>query len=137
MCILGGAVLQVPGMKRLRVLKLGWEFPLLMNGGLGIACFGLSCALAKRVELKALGPCSGTSVLEAAQLDIPAVPLGALKADYWDAEWMATSISGFLTDDELRAQGAEQASHDIGACTWDAAATKMLKIYAEQSPRAT
>ena len=136
-------------MKRLRVLKLGWEFPLLMNGGLGIACFGLSCALAKRVELKALGPCSGTSesepfgifALEAAQFGISAVitevPLGALKADCRDAEWMATSITGFLTDDELRAKGAVQASHDIGVCTWDAAATKMLKIYAEQSPRAT
>ena len=128
-------------MKRLRVLKLGRESPPLICGGLGIPCFGLPCALSKHVDLKALGPFSGTSVLEAAQFGIPTVltevQLGALKVDCRDVEWMATPITGFLTDDELRAQFVEQASHDIGACTWDAAATKMLKIYAEPSPRAT
>jgi len=31
-------------MNQLRVLKLGWEFPPLINGGLGIACHGLSTA---------------------------------------------------------------------------------------------
>ena len=43
-------------MKRLRVLKLGWEFPPLINGGLGIACLGLSRALAKRVDLRVVVP---------------------------------------------------------------------------------
>lgn len=43
-------------MNRLRVLKLGWEFPPLINGGLGIACLGLSRALAKRVDLTVIVP---------------------------------------------------------------------------------
>ena len=43
-------------MKRLRVLKLGWEFPPLINGGLGIACLGLARALAKRVDLTVVVP---------------------------------------------------------------------------------
>lgn len=43
-------------MNRLRVLKLGWEFPPLINGGLGIACLGLSKALAKHVDLRVVVP---------------------------------------------------------------------------------
>ncbi|MEO5712691.1 MAG: glycosyltransferase [Luteolibacter sp.] len=43
-------------MNRLRVLKLGWEFPPLINGGLGIACLGLSRALAKSVDLTVVVP---------------------------------------------------------------------------------
>lgn len=43
-------------MNRLRVLKLGWEFPPLINGGLGVACQGLSQALAKLVDLHVVLP---------------------------------------------------------------------------------
>jgi glycosyltransferase involved in cell wall biosynthesis len=43
-------------MKRLRILKLGWEFPPLINGGLGIACLGISRALAKHVDLSVIVP---------------------------------------------------------------------------------
>lgn len=43
-------------MKRLRVLKLGWEFPPLINGGLGVACLGLSKALSKSVDLTVVVP---------------------------------------------------------------------------------
>lgn len=35
---------------------LGWEFPPLINGGLGIACLGLGRALAQRVELSFILP---------------------------------------------------------------------------------
>ncbi len=40
----------------MKVLMLGWEFPPLINGGLGIACLGLGRALAKRVELTFILP---------------------------------------------------------------------------------
>ncbi|HEY8990830.1 MAG TPA: glycosyltransferase [Luteolibacter sp.] len=43
-------------MNRLRVLKLGWEFPPLINGGLGVACLGLSRALANHVDLRVVVP---------------------------------------------------------------------------------
>lgn len=42
--------------KRPRVLKLGWEFPPLINGGLGVACLGLSRALAKHADLRVVVP---------------------------------------------------------------------------------
>ncbi len=82
----------------------------------------------------------GLSALEAAQFGIPAVISkqsgvaevlqGALKADYWDVELMAKHITDLLADDSLRAQVVQQAKLDIAACTWDAAAAKVLKIYA-------
>ena len=43
-------------MKRTRVLLLGWEFPPVINGGLGVACHGLAKALASQVELQVLVP---------------------------------------------------------------------------------
>ena len=43
-------------MDRLRVLMLGWKFPPLINGGLGIACYGLAKALADSVDLQVLVP---------------------------------------------------------------------------------
>jgi glycogen(starch) synthase len=46
----------IPSMNRIRVLKLGWEFPPLINGGLGVACLGLSQALAKHVDLQVIVP---------------------------------------------------------------------------------
>ena len=83
----------------------------------------------------------GLSALEAAQFSIPAVISkqsgvaevlkGALKADYWDVELMAQHIADLLTDDTLRENVVEQAKLDIAACTWDAAAAKVMKIYEE------
>jgi len=35
---------------------LGWEFPPVVAGGLGVACFGLARALAKRVDLRVVVP---------------------------------------------------------------------------------
>ena len=39
-----------------RVFMLGWEFPPLINGGLGIACSGLAKALSDKVQLSFLIP---------------------------------------------------------------------------------
>ncbi|MEO6169186.1 MAG: glycosyltransferase family 4 protein [Chitinophagales bacterium] len=41
---------------RIRVLMLGWEFPPILTGGLGPACYGLAKALANFVELKIVLP---------------------------------------------------------------------------------
>lgn len=43
-------------MRKIKVLKLGWEFPPLINGGLGVACMGISRALASKVELSVIVP---------------------------------------------------------------------------------
>ncbi len=42
---------------------LGWEFPPIINGGLGVACLGLSKALSKQVELTLILPKSDPSIL--------------------------------------------------------------------------
>jgi glycosyltransferase involved in cell wall biosynthesis len=41
---------------KIKVLMLGWEFPPIINGGLGIACYGLSKALAEIVDLSLIIP---------------------------------------------------------------------------------
>lgn len=42
---------------------LGWEFPPIINGGLGVACLGLSKALAKQVNLTLILPKSDHSLI--------------------------------------------------------------------------
>jgi glycogen synthase len=83
----------------------------------------------------------GLSALEAAQFGIPAVISkqsgvaevlrGALKADFWDVELMASHINRLLTDEALHAQVVAQARSDIAASTWDAAVRKVLDVYHE------
>jgi|Laugrespbdmm15sd_2_1035082.scaffolds.fasta_scaffold04421_3 glycogen(starch) synthase len=42
--------------EKLKVLMLGWEFPPVINGGLGVACFGLSKAMTGLVDLSLIIP---------------------------------------------------------------------------------
>jgi glycogen(starch) synthase len=60
-------------MKRLRVLKLGWEFPPHIHGGLGVACHGLSQALAKQVDLTILVPDSPQHERKSAYGNLPRI----------------------------------------------------------------
>ncbi|MEO6439966.1 MAG: glycogen/starch synthase, partial [Chitinophagales bacterium] len=41
---------------KIRVLMLGWEFPPMLTGGLGPACYGLAKALASFTDLKIFLP---------------------------------------------------------------------------------
>lgn len=41
---------------KLKVLMLGWEFPPLINGGLGVACYGLAKELSKITDLSIILP---------------------------------------------------------------------------------
>ncbi|MFN6944480.1 MAG: glycosyltransferase family 4 protein [Cytophagaceae bacterium] len=43
-------------MKKPKVLMLGWEFPPIINGGLGVACLGLSKALSEHADLTMIIP---------------------------------------------------------------------------------
>lgn len=43
-------------MSRTKVLMLGWEFPPVINGGLGVACLGLSKAMRAHVDLSIILP---------------------------------------------------------------------------------
>ncbi|MBC7450393.1 MAG: glycogen/starch synthase, partial [Cytophagales bacterium] len=50
-------------MNKTKVLMLGWEFPPIINGGLGVACLGLSKALSKQVNLTLILPKSDPSIV--------------------------------------------------------------------------
>lgn len=41
---------------KLKVLMLGWEFPPIINGGLGVACFGITKALSNHVDISLILP---------------------------------------------------------------------------------
>lgn len=55
--------------RKLKVLKLGWEFPPVFTGGLGPACYGLSKALSQYVDLTIIIPRSDVN-FRLAQADI-------------------------------------------------------------------
>jgi glycogen synthase len=46
-------------MKSAGVLMLGWEYPPIINGGLGVACKGISTALAETIPVTMILPISG------------------------------------------------------------------------------
>lgn len=43
-------------MGKLKVLMLGWEFPPIINGGLGVACLGMAKAMAKQAKVSIILP---------------------------------------------------------------------------------
>lgn len=81
----------------------------------------------------------GLSALEAAQFGIPCVIskqsgvsevlYGALKADFWDVDKMATHIIALLKNDSLRDQVVRDAFKDLQNCTWERAAENVSHIY--------
>lgn len=48
-------------MEKIKILMIGWEFPPIINGGLGVACQGLSKAISSYVELTLVLPKSSQS----------------------------------------------------------------------------
>lgn len=81
----------------------------------------------------------GISALEAAQFGVPCVIskqsgvsevlFGALKADFWDTEKMATHIIRLLSDDTLKESVVKDALRDVQNCTWEKAANKVMEVY--------
>lgn len=81
----------------------------------------------------------GISALEAAQFGVPCVIssqsgvsevlFGALKADYWDTDKMATHIISLLKNNSLKEAIVKDAYRDVKNCTWERAADKVIDIY--------
>ncbi|HEY8400441.1 MAG TPA: glycosyltransferase family 4 protein, partial [Cytophagaceae bacterium] len=81
----------------------------------------------------------GLSALEAAQFGVPCVIskqsgvsevlYGALKADFWDVDKMASHIIALLKNDSLRDQVVRDAFKDLENCTWERAAESVSHIY--------
>jgi len=82
----------------------------------------------------------GISALEAAQYGVPCVIskqsgvaevlFGALKADYWDTDKMASHIISLLKNEKLRETIIKDAYRDVHNCTWEKAADKVMSVYA-------
>lgn len=86
----------------------------------------------------------GLSALEAAQFGIPCVIskqsgvsevlFGALKADFWDIEKMASHIITLLQNNSLKDALVKDAFNDLKSCTWEKAAEKVNSLYNKVSP---
>ncbi|NLF25422.1 MAG: glycosyltransferase family 4 protein [Deltaproteobacteria bacterium] len=89
----------------------------------------------------------GLSALEAINFNTPAlisrqsgvseVVEHALKYDFWDMDRLADLMVNALLHDELRAEMAACARHELGKLRWDASAEKTVQVYkrALQLPR--
>jgi hypothetical protein len=83
----------------------------------------------------------GLVALEAAQFGIPVilskrsgaaeVLKGAIKADFWDIERMASAILRLLADERFRNKVVEQELKDLESLTWENAAEKISGVYSE------
>jgi len=84
----------------------------------------------------------GLTALEAIQHRVPVVLSkssgvaellfrGAMKVDFWDTEQMANKIIALLTYPELAEELRRQATAEIRALTWDAAARQCRLVYRE------
>ncbi len=81
----------------------------------------------------------GLSALEAAQFGIPCVIskqsgvsevlFGALKADFWDIDKMASHIITLLQNNSLKDAIVKDAFNDLKNCTWEKAAEKIMNLY--------
>jgi glycosyltransferase involved in cell wall biosynthesis len=91
-------------MAKIRVLMLGWEFPPLINGGLGVACEGLADALARKSELNLILPGAGHAA--------PKSPFRIISTEhgihssglqpYWDADPAEDLYRGDLEQKVMR-----------------------------------
>ncbi|MDQ3289867.1 MAG: glycosyltransferase [Bacteroidota bacterium] len=100
-------------MKKLKVLMLGWEFPPIVSGGLGAACYGISKSLAEKVDLTLILPKSDPDfILQNVNLtglnnvDIQNIKAEFTKPDYsafGDVMYVPSNIMPYQTEEELPA----------------------------------
>ncbi len=84
--------------KKIKVLTLGWEFPPLINGGLGVACYGLCKALAPLVSLEVMVPKSDP---KASYDGFGLVGLNNLRIDQVQTEEQKNRFSAFKSLTEI------------------------------------
>ncbi|QMU30297.1 glycosyltransferase [Adhaeribacter radiodurans] len=101
-------------MKKLKVLMLGWEFPPIVSGGLGTACYGISKSLADKVDLTLILPKSDPDfILQNVNLtglnniDIQNIKAEFVKPDYstfGDVMYVPSTITPYQTEEDLPAE---------------------------------
>jgi glycogen synthase len=110
-----------------KVLMLGWEFPPVINGGLGVACYGISKALSHHVDLTVILPKTdpnfkmdrvqllGLDQLEAKDLTREKAESSLSYEKLFTSESLSINLDPYFTDQEevLRKEYAEKVK--IGA----------------------
>jgi hypothetical protein len=83
-----------------KVLMLGWEFPPLINGGLGVACYGIAKALAKKADVSLIIPKAEPNfIVENVQL----IGLNDAKTEELVKDKVLLDIKDFLDVDYIKA----------------------------------
>lgn len=80
--------------RKLKVLTLGWEFPPIINGGLGVACYGLSKALSNYVDISLILPKGDPNFITS---NIETIGLNNIDVENLKIQSSTTSYK-FLTD---------------------------------------
>ena len=90
---------------------LGWEFPPVINGGLGVACLGISNALAKKVDLTLILPKSdpdfvvnNVELIGLNNLDIEEVKDTVVHSQYiedFKVQYIKTNINPYSNSEEV------------------------------------
>lgn len=98
-------------MENLKVLMLGWEFPPVINGGLGVASLGISKALSKKVDLTLILPKSdpdfaleNINLIGLNTLEVEDVKSSLVSSDYieeFKVEYIKTNINPYSSSEEV------------------------------------
>ncbi|QNF31822.1 glycosyltransferase [Adhaeribacter swui] len=97
-------------MKKLKVLMLGWEFPPIVTGGLGAACYGISKSLAGKVDLTLILPKSDPDfILQNVDLTgLNNIDIQNIKAEFTKPEYSAFGEVMYVPANILPYQEAEE-----------------------------
>lgn len=98
-------------MKKLKVLMLGWEFPPIVTGGLGAACYGISKSLAGKVELTLILPKSDPDfILQNVDLTgLNNIDIQNIKAEFTKPEYSTFGEVMYVPANILPYENAEEA----------------------------
>lgn len=73
----------------------------------------------------------GTPVIISRQSGVSEIVQNALKVDFWDVDEMVNKILSIVSHDSLHQTLKENGSNEIGAFSWDMAASECLNLYNE------
>jgi glycogen synthase len=114
---------------RIRVLMLGWEFPPILTGGLGPACYGLAKALANFVELKIVLP---KSDLNFKMKRVNLIGFNHFDFDPSTGEMMADDFRKFLAAEFIDELNPEPAELRIPYKNYDVPGATVKSLFNEQ-----
>lgn len=104
-------------MKKTKILMLGWEFPPVINGGLGVACLGISKALSKKADLTLILPkldpdfaLKNVELIGLNQLELEDVKETFIESEYLEkfkVEYIKTTLNPYNTSQELVSEATQ------------------------------